>query len=120
MIEFIVEERCSHCNRCVETCPANVFDAVAGAAPVIARPEQCQTCFMCELYRNEDALYVGSDCTRIEHVDRAAVIASGLVGQFRRHSGWGEWAGDPRYRNEHWRMESIFGRAQEIARQRGK
>jgi NAD-dependent dihydropyrimidine dehydrogenase PreA subunit len=32
-----------------------------GDVPVIARPEDCQTCFMCELYCRADALYVGPD-----------------------------------------------------------
>jgi Pyruvate/2-oxoacid:ferredoxin oxidoreductase delta subunit len=36
----------------------NVFSAVKGAPPVVARKEDCQTCFMCELYCPADALYV--------------------------------------------------------------
>jgi hypothetical protein len=39
---------------------------------------------------------------------------SGWLGQFRRDSGWGEWAEDPRYRNQHWRMDSVFARARQV------
>jgi NAD-dependent dihydropyrimidine dehydrogenase PreA subunit len=118
MIEFIVQDQCAQCNACVAICPTNVFDAIDGGIPVIARPEQCQTCFMCELYCDADAIYVGGDCLRIEGADQDAVRASGLMGQFRRDSGWGEWGDDPRYRNEHWRMEGIFLRARDVDQQR--
>lgn len=115
MIEFIVEDRCSACNRCVEICPTNVFDLVEGQVPRIARQEDCETCYMCELYCTHDAIYVGPNWEQPEPVDRQAIIASGLLGEFRRHHGWDEWAGDPRYTNEHWQMESVFLRAREAA-----
>jgi hypothetical protein len=44
-----------------------------------------------------------------------AALASGSLGQCRRASGWDEYAGDPRYANEHWRMEGVFLRARELA-----
>ena len=109
MIELLLTERCTGCDRCVEACPTGVFDPVAGGPPEIARPEDCQTCFMCELYCRADALYVGPDCEGAEPVERAALLDSGLLGQFRRESGWDEWQG--RYPNEHWRMDDIFRRA---------
>jgi len=111
MIEFIVEDRCTACDACVRVCPTNVFDSRPGRRPVIARGEDCQACFICELYCPEDALFVGPDAEAVEGFDPATVAASGLLGQYRRDSGWGEWAGDPRYANQHWRMESIFARA---------
>ena len=46
MIELISDSRCTGCNICVRVCPVNVFDIVEGAAPVIARQDACQTCFM--------------------------------------------------------------------------
>jgi NAD-dependent dihydropyrimidine dehydrogenase PreA subunit len=110
MIELVVTDRCTGCNACVKVCPTNVFDP-GDRLPVIARPEDCQTCFMCELYCQADALYVGPDCERQHPADEAAIVASGLLGQFRRESGWDEWADDPRYANEHWRMELVFQRA---------
>jgi len=51
MIELLSEERCIGCNLCVSVCPTDVFDEVPGALPVIARVDDCQTCFMCEVVR---------------------------------------------------------------------
>lgn len=111
MIELVVASRCTGCNACVEACPTNVFDAVPGRLPVIARREDCQTCYMCELYCPVDALFVGSDAERAEGVDESELLESGWLGQFRRDHGWGEWAGDPRYENQHWYMAEVFKRA---------
>ena len=58
MIEVISDSRCIDCNLCVKVCPTNVFDAVEGDHPVIARQDDCQTCFLCEIYCPTDALYV--------------------------------------------------------------
>ncbi|MCQ4159069.1 ferredoxin family protein [Roseomonas sp. GC11] len=106
MIELLLEEQCTGCNACVTACPTDVFEAVPGAPPRIARVEDCQTCFMCELYCTADALYVSPDAEGRTPVEPAALLASGLLGQFRRHSGWHEWQGH--YPNEHWRMDAIF------------
>ena len=58
MIEIVSAARCIDCDKCVEVCPTNVFDAVEGGHPVIARQSDCQTCFMCEAYCPVDALFV--------------------------------------------------------------
>ena len=58
MIEVISDERCIDCNLCVKVCPTNVFDAVEGGHPVIARQDDCQTCFLCEAYCPVDAMFV--------------------------------------------------------------
>jgi NAD-dependent dihydropyrimidine dehydrogenase PreA subunit len=113
MIEFLFEEHCTGCNDCVQKCPANVFSLVAGGKPVIARQSDCQTCYMCELYCPEDALFVGSDCERAGTVSRQQVLAAGWLGQIRRDSGWGEWASDPKYRNQMWYMAEVFKRGAE-------
>lgn len=111
MIELLVAERCTSCNICVQVCPTNVFDAVAGTHPAIARQSDCQTCFMCELYCPADALFVAPDCDGPVSVDEAEIVASGWLGQYRRDSGWGEWRGDPAHANESWRMDEVFARA---------
>ncbi len=111
MIELIFADRCVSCNKCVEICPTNVLEIVPEGIPRIARQGDCETCFMCELYCPHDAIYVGPDCEKPEPVDAQAILASGLLGEFRRNHGWDEWAGDPRYTNEHWQMENVFLRA---------
>jgi NAD-dependent dihydropyrimidine dehydrogenase PreA subunit len=111
MIEFVVDDRCTGCGTCVTACPTNVFDFTEAGVPVIARQADCQTCYMCELYCEADALFVASDAHGPEPVDQAAIVASGLLGQFRRDSGWHEWADDPRYENRHWLMGEVFSRA---------
>lgn len=111
MIALLLRDRCTQCNACVQVCPTNVFDAVPGSQPVIARQTDCQTCYMCELYCRADALFVASDCERPETVDERTIVASGLLGELRRHHGWDEWAGDPRYKNDQWYMGEVFRRA---------
>jgi hypothetical protein len=48
------------------------------------------------------------DCERAGSIDEAQAIASGSLGQYRRASGWDEYASQPRYANEQWRMEGVF------------
>lgn len=88
MIELISLDRCIKCDSCVAACPDFVFDAVLGQAPVISRIDDCQTCFLCELYCPVDALYVSPLKDRREQVDEAALIASGRMGSYRRALGW--------------------------------
>jgi NAD-dependent dihydropyrimidine dehydrogenase PreA subunit len=95
MIELIVEDRCTGCNACVSACPTHVFDpSPAAGAPIIARQAQCQTCFLCELYCPEDAIYVGPRQDRPEPVDLETVLASGQLGRVRSNYGWND-APDP-------------------------
>lgn len=111
MISLLLEERCEPCGACVAVCPSNVFAPGPAGRPVIAQPDQCQTCFLCELYCPTDALYVDPDCEQRREVEPGAV--QHLLGQYRRESGWGEWADV--YVNEHWRMGEIFARARAMA-----
>jgi NAD-dependent dihydropyrimidine dehydrogenase PreA subunit len=111
MIALILDDRCTRCGLCAQVCPSDVFDLQPDGTPVIARQGDCQTCFMCELYCKADALYVAPNCDHATPVDPVALRASGRLGEFRRDSGWDEWSDDPRYANEHWRMDQIFARA---------
>ncbi|GGZ30873.1 4Fe-4S dicluster domain-containing protein [Asticcacaulis endophyticus] len=108
MIADLDPSICNGCGVCVQICPANVFDMGAGT-PVIARTDDCQTCFLCELYCETDAIYVDPDCEAPVAVDREQI--SPLRGKFRRESGWGEQAAE--HPNLHWRMDEIFRRARE-------
>lgn len=47
-----------------------------------------QTCYMCELYCAQGAIYVAPDQFAVERVDREAVLASEQLGQVRRDHGW--------------------------------
>jgi NAD-dependent dihydropyrimidine dehydrogenase PreA subunit len=88
MIEIVSADRCVKCDLCVEACPDNVFDAVAGGIPVIARQSDCQTCFLCELYCPTDALYVSPLSEAIEGADERELIDRGIMGSFRQEMGW--------------------------------
>ncbi|KAA0972159.1 ferredoxin family protein [Aureimonas fodinaquatilis] len=102
MIELVSSDRCIECNICVRICPRNVFDAVAESIPVIARQEDCQTCFMCELYCPTDALYVAPEADHSITVSEEMLIKSASLGSYARELGWrrGKAAGtseDPTY-----------------------
>ncbi|MET0388510.1 MAG: ferredoxin family protein [Polyangiales bacterium] len=93
MIEVLSRARCIDCDICIRVCPTNVFDKRAGA-PVIARQDDCQTCFQCEAYCPVAAIYVAP--LRIPapddspFKDEAALIASGELGLYRARVGWGD------------------------------
>jgi NAD-dependent dihydropyrimidine dehydrogenase PreA subunit len=109
MIELVIASRCIDCDRCVKVCPTNVFDAVPGGHPVIARQQDCQTCFLCELYCPADALYVGPDCERPEPVDEKTITQTDWPQQYRRDSGWGKNRQD--HPNEVWYMQQMLPEA---------
>ncbi|CAM3814227.1 4Fe-4S dicluster domain-containing protein [Bordetella tumulicola] len=88
MIELISDTRCTACNICVRVCPVNVFDIVEGAAPIIARQDACQTCFMCEAWCPEDAMYVSPNADGPTVVDETELVDAGLLGSYRRQIGW--------------------------------
>ena len=88
MIEVVSESRCIRCDICVRVCPADVFRKDAEVLPVIARQDDCQTCFLCEIYCPTDALYVAEDAHGPTHVTEAEVEARGLFGTYARSLGW--------------------------------
>ena len=88
MIELISDSRCTACDRCVDVCPTNVFDPVTGAIPAIARPDDCQTCYMCELYCPADALYVHPFAAEHVVVDETHLTQDGSFGTYARALGW--------------------------------
>jgi NAD-dependent dihydropyrimidine dehydrogenase PreA subunit len=90
MIEVVSEERCIQCDICVRVCPTNVFDSVPDRAPVIARQQDCQTCFMCELYCPVDALFVAPHADQHVELAEAQLSRQGLLGSYRAVVGWGE------------------------------
>ncbi|TGN72957.1 ferredoxin family protein [Bradyrhizobium yuanmingense] len=89
MIEIIDAERCTSCDICVRGCPTNVFDKTDGI-PVITRQGDCQTCFLCELYCPEDALYVSPFADERQPVDVVALRHADALGNYRRAVGWAD------------------------------
>lgn len=118
MIAHIFEELCIGCNACVAACPTHVLDGGPAGTPLIARQDQCQTCFMCELYCPADAIYVGADQRTPEVVDPEAVKASGQLGRLRRDYGWAETGEDPDKLREFWRLGPLLREGSEIAAKR--
>ena len=93
MIELVSEQRCIGCDKCIDVCPANVFDRGGDGVPVIARHNDCQTCFQCEANCPVDALFVSpyttpQPPTSIAH-DADSLVGRGLLGSYRERIGWG-------------------------------
>ena len=95
MIEVIDADTCTACNICVTVCPTNVFDSTAGI-PVIARQNDCQTCFLCELYCPEDSLFVTPYADGPQPIDVSELKRAGMLGSYRRAIGWTDDTRDAR------------------------
>ena len=89
MIEIVSAAACIACDVCVKVCPTDVFDRGADGVPVIARQSDCQTCFACEAYCPEDALYVAPEAYTSVRVDEVALTLRGELGSYREAIGWG-------------------------------
>jgi NAD-dependent dihydropyrimidine dehydrogenase PreA subunit len=118
MIAHIFAERCTGCNTCVSACPTHVLDPGADGVPVIARLDQCQTCFMCELYCEADAIYVAADQRTPERIDPATVLASGQLGKLRHDYGWDRAARDAGQLAEFWRLGPLLREGADVAARR--
>ncbi|HEV7722068.1 MAG TPA: ferredoxin family protein [Iamia sp.] len=96
MIEVISGERCIDCDLCVKVCPTDVFDAVEGDHPVIARQGDCQTCFLCEAYCPVDAMFVAPTTDPLpigsNLLDERWLVDADLLGGYRRDLGWNKGA----------------------------
>jgi NAD-dependent dihydropyrimidine dehydrogenase PreA subunit len=88
MIEFIHEEACTACQKCVEVCPADVFESAAGQVPSIARLDDCTSCRQCALHCPEAAIFVTLLGKPLEKVDRQQIIASGRLTSYADWLGW--------------------------------
>ncbi len=60
----VIEEFCKGCNICVDVCPTNVLEMKpdptrwVGAVVVVARPEACTRCMLCEIHCPDFAIKV--------------------------------------------------------------
>ncbi len=59
-IQKIDREKCALCGLCFQICPLDVFGKI-GRFVFIAHPEDCMTCFLCELECPEGAILVGPE-----------------------------------------------------------
>jgi NAD-dependent dihydropyrimidine dehydrogenase PreA subunit len=119
MIANIFEDLCNGCNTCVAACPTHVLDpALMTGRPFIARLDQCQTCYMCELYCDRDAIYVGADQHKAELIDAEAIRRSGLLGKLRRDYEWDAAKDDPAPLREFWQLGPLLMEGAETAAKR--
>ncbi|WP_210527919.1 4Fe-4S binding protein [Rubellimicrobium arenae] len=88
MIEVVSSARCIRCDICVRVCPADVFRKDAAGLPVIAHQDDCQTCFLCEIYCPTDALYVAEAADGPIGITESEVEARDLFGVYARGLGW--------------------------------
>jgi NAD-dependent dihydropyrimidine dehydrogenase PreA subunit len=95
MIQIIDTDTCTACNICVTVCPTNVFDSTDGT-PVIARQNDCQTCFLCELYCPEDSLFVAPYADAHQPIDISMLKRDQTLGSYRRAVGWTDDTSDAR------------------------
>lgn len=94
MIEVVSATRCIACDICVRVCPADVFEKGADGLPFIARQDDCQTCYLCEIYCPTDALYVAEAADGPTGITEAEVEARGLFGLYARDLGWSKGRAD--------------------------
>jgi NAD-dependent dihydropyrimidine dehydrogenase PreA subunit len=119
MIAHIFEDRCDGCNSCVVTCPTHVLDARTDGPPAIARIDQCQTCYMCELYCESDAIYVDPDQLARPTVTPQAIMESGQLGRLRHDYGWDQDAAPGEgHLSDFWRLGPLLREGAEIATRR--
>lgn len=96
MIELVSPSRCVRCDLCFGVCPMDVFDRAEDGLPVIARKEDCQTCFLCEAHCPTDALYVAAERRPAPTPSEAELAGRQLLGSYRARLGWGKGRRPPR------------------------
>jgi 2-oxoglutarate ferredoxin oxidoreductase subunit delta len=75
---------CKACGICIELCPTNVFDTAEMGEAVVARPEDCTLCLLCELHCPDFAIEVrrrekkeAATDDGVQHVGRVYAALSG-------------------------------------------
>lgn len=111
MIAHILADRCTNCAQCLAVCPTFVLEE-GPATPYIARLEACQTCYMCELYCEHDAIYVAPDQFAPETASLADIQPH--LGRIRHDHGW-DAADQRRALDEYRKLGPLLGEGVEIA-----
>jgi 2-oxoglutarate ferredoxin oxidoreductase subunit delta len=65
-------ELCKACGVCIELCPEKVFDRDKLGNPVVARPDDCSQCLICELHCPDFAIEVRRRARKSEKAAAAA------------------------------------------------
>ena len=111
MIELLSAERCTRCNICIRVCPMDVFDLTADGPPELARRDDCQTCFMCEVHCPAEAIYVAPIATPAPagspHLELERLISEKVIGSYRARLGWGAGAQPPRTTAEAYTLAGV-------------
>jgi len=58
MISEISETKCTGCGICVERCPLDTLRLNSEGKAYIAYPDDCMTCYTCEMSCPTEAIYV--------------------------------------------------------------
>lgn len=90
MIEHVSDSRCVTCDLRIGICPMNVFDRAGNGLPLIARQDDCQTCFLCEAHCPTDALSVAAERRPLPPGRLATegdLAGAGLLGSYRARLG---------------------------------
>jgi NAD-dependent dihydropyrimidine dehydrogenase PreA subunit len=58
LIKEINSEKCNGCGICLDVCPLDVFRIDEGKKAIIKYPDDCMTCFDCDLSCPTGAIYV--------------------------------------------------------------
>lgn len=58
MIKYIDPEKCTGCGVCADRCPLDTIRMNRAGKAYIAYPDDCMTCYKCELACPSEAIYV--------------------------------------------------------------
>jgi 2-oxoglutarate ferredoxin oxidoreductase subunit delta len=92
---------CKRCGICVAFCPTKALDQDPGGYPLLARPDRCTSCRMCEMLCPDLAISVGEKAgAKAPGEDDQAAQRAGLATQAGAHRSPERLAPEPAYEEE--------------------